>query len=108
MAMHPITNRSIRVVRSLALVAMAASLAACAQEGAILDEQDFEDRATEGSIQLARKDSGGKCLDIYAAGTSNGTQIQQYACNGTSAQEFLLEKNSDGTYRLKNPASGKC
>jgi hypothetical protein len=38
---------------------------------------------------LINKNSG-KCVDARAAGTSNGTAIQQYTCNGTTAQSFRL------------------
>ncbi len=45
---------------------------------------------------------GGKCVDVAAAGTANGTAIQLYTCNGTSAQSWTV--GSDGTVR----ALGKC
>ena len=28
----------------------------------------------------------GKCMDVTAAGTANGTKVQLYDCNGTGAQ----------------------
>lgn len=28
----------------------------------------------------------GKCMDLTAAGTANGTKVQLYDCNGTGAQ----------------------
>jgi len=45
---------------------------------------------------------GGKCVDVAAAGTANGTAIQLYDCNGTNAQSWTV--GSDGTLR----ALGKC
>ncbi|MEU4679327.1 glycosyl hydrolase family 18 protein [Micromonospora sp. NPDC023737] len=45
---------------------------------------------------------GGKCVDVAAAGTANGTPIQLYTCNGTNAQRWTV--GSDGTLR----ALGKC
>jgi hypothetical protein len=45
---------------------------------------------------------GGKCIDVAAAGTANGTKIQIYTCNGTTAQQWTL--GDDGTLR----ALGKC
>ncbi|MET7748434.1 glycosyl hydrolase family 18 protein [Micromonospora sp. NPDC005367] len=45
---------------------------------------------------------GGKCVDVAAAGTTNGTPIQLYTCNGTNAQRWTV--GSDGTLR----ALGKC
>ncbi|SIR59468.1 glycosyl hydrolase family 18 protein [Micromonospora avicenniae] len=45
---------------------------------------------------------GGKCVDVAAAGTANGTPIQLYTCNGTTAQRWTV--GGDGTLR----ALGKC
>jgi beta-glucanase (GH16 family) len=45
---------------------------------------------------------GGKCVDVAAAGTANGTAIQLYDCNGTAAQQWTV--GADGTIR----ALGKC
>ena len=46
----------------------------------------------------------GKCLDVNAAGTANGTLVQLYTCNGTVAQVWQPQTN--GT--LVNPHSGRC
>jgi hypothetical protein len=45
---------------------------------------------------------GGKCVDVAAANSANGTQVQLYGCNGTNAQSW--DVRSDGTAR----ALGKC
>ncbi|GAA0895796.1 glycosyl hydrolase family 18 protein [Virgisporangium aurantiacum] len=44
----------------------------------------------------------GKCVDVAAASTANGTAVQLYACNGTNAQTWTV--GTDGTVR----ALGKC
>jgi beta-glucanase (GH16 family) len=44
----------------------------------------------------------GKCVDVRAAGTANGTPVQLYDCNGTAAQQWTV--GTDGTLR----ALGKC
>ncbi|GAA2333863.1 family 16 glycosylhydrolase [Streptomyces kunmingensis] len=44
----------------------------------------------------------GKCVDVAAANSANGTPVQLYDCNGTSAQNWTV--GSDGTIR----ALGKC
>jgi Alginate lyase/Ricin-type beta-trefoil lectin domain len=46
---------------------------------------------------------GGKCVDVAAAGTANGTPVQLYDCNGTNAQNWTVG-DSDHTVR----ALGKC
>ncbi|MFE5245478.1 MULTISPECIES: glycoside hydrolase family 16 protein [unclassified Streptomyces] len=44
----------------------------------------------------------GKCADVAAGATANGTAVQLYDCNGTAAQKWTV--GSDGTIR----ALGKC
>ncbi|RKN47793.1 glycosyl hydrolase family 18 protein [Micromonospora endolithica] len=44
----------------------------------------------------------GKCVDVAAASTANGTAVQLYTCNGTAAQNWTVA--GDGTLR----ALGKC
>ncbi|TJZ96496.1 chitinase [Actinacidiphila oryziradicis] len=45
---------------------------------------------------------GGKCVDVAAANTANGTAIQLYDCNGTAAQSWTVATN--GSLQ----ALGKC
>jgi beta-glucosidase len=44
----------------------------------------------------------GKCIDVAAAGTANGTAIQLYDCNGTNAQSWTAA--ADGSLQ----SLGKC
>jgi hypothetical protein len=44
----------------------------------------------------------GKCVDVNAAGTANGTAIQLYDCNGSNAQQWTT--GGDGSLQ----ALGKC
>lgn len=44
----------------------------------------------------------GKCVDVRAANSANGTAVQLYTCNGTAAQTWTIQ--TDGTIR----ALGKC
>jgi len=46
---------------------------------------------------------GGKCIDIAAASSANGTAVQLYTCNGTAAQSWTVG-NSDNSIQ----ALGKC
>ncbi|MFF4876118.1 MULTISPECIES: ThuA domain-containing protein [unclassified Micromonospora] len=48
------------------------------------------------------KGLGGKCLDVRSGGTADGTQIQIYTCNGSTAQTWTVTPNST----VK--ALGKC
>ena len=46
--------------------------------------------------------TSGKCVDARAAGTANGTAIQQYTCNGTTAQQFQFAATTGGYDRVAN------
>ncbi len=46
--------------------------------------------------------ASGKCVDVAASNTANGTQVQLWTCNGTAAQAWTV--GTDGTVR----ALGKC
>lgn len=54
--------------------------------------------------QIVNKNSG-KCVDAKAAGTTNGTVIQQYACNGSNAQQYQLADVGGGYVRINNRGS---
>jgi lysophospholipase L1-like esterase len=49
-----------------------------------------------------------KCLDISGAGAADGTNIQEWTCNGTGAQIFRVETVASGGMRLVNATTGKC
>jgi len=48
-----------------------------------------------------------KCVDINTASTADGAQVQQYACNGTGAQSFVVSDQGSGWYKILNSNSGK-
>src|SRR5262249_3892330 len=50
----------------------------------------------------------GKCVDVNAASSANGAQIQQFTCNGTGAQSFIVSDQGEGWYKLLNANSGKA
>ncbi|MGJ6967337.1 ricin-type beta-trefoil lectin domain protein [Streptosporangium sp. G11] len=45
---------------------------------------------------------GGKCMDVAGASSADGTAVQLYSCNGTTAQQWT--RPGDGTLRVL----GKC
>jgi beta-glucanase (GH16 family) len=47
--------------------------------------------------------NGGKCVDVAAANTADGTHVQLFTCNGTNAQQWTWN-TGDSTVR----ALGKC
>jgi hypothetical protein len=46
----------------------------------------------------------GGCLDVVSAGTTSGTNVDWYPCNGTNAQGWTHQSNGE----LVNPNSGLC
>ena len=46
-----------------------------------------------------------KVLDVSGALMTNGTNVQQYAANGTYAQKWIVLKNSDGSYVIQSALS---
>ncbi len=46
--------------------------------------------------------NSGKCVDARAAATANGTAVQQFTCNGTTAQEWQFQTTSGGDFRVNN------
>ncbi|MEU7894004.1 RICIN domain-containing protein [Nonomuraea sp. NPDC049152] len=58
-----------------------------------------------GPVTVVSKNSG-KCVDARAAGTANGTAVQQYACNGTGAQSWQFQATGGGFHRV-NAVSGQ-
>ncbi|MFJ3880912.1 ricin-type beta-trefoil lectin domain protein [Streptomyces sp. NPDC090077] len=51
--------------------------------------------------------AAGKCLDVENSGTNDGSPVQVYWCNGTSAQQWQLFGDNDGLH-LRNVVSQKC
>ncbi|MFE3760816.1 ricin-type beta-trefoil lectin domain protein [Streptomyces sp. NPDC059104] len=50
---------------------------------------------------------GGKCLDVENSGTNDGSPVQVYWCNGTSAQQWQMFGDDHGLH-LRNVVSQKC
>lgn len=46
--------------------------------------------------------ASGRCLDARSAASANGTVVQQYACNSSTAQQWSLTATSDGYVRINN------
>jgi beta-glucanase (GH16 family) len=56
--------------------------------------------APGGGIGTIVNKNSGKCVDAAAAGTANGTVVQQFACNGTGAQQWTRVATSGGYVRV--------
>ncbi|MFJ8857547.1 PQQ-dependent sugar dehydrogenase [Streptomyces sp. NPDC102451] len=71
--------------------------------GSLFDIDDFTFTTSTGTARTGQITGiGGKCVDVAAASSADGTQIQLFGCNGTDAQKWTV--GTDGTLR----ALGKC
>ncbi|MFF0749382.1 RICIN domain-containing protein [Streptomyces sp. NPDC004267] len=52
--------------------------------------------------------TGGKALDDPDSSTASGTQLVTWSPNGGANQKWTFSRQSDGTYELRNGASGLC
>ncbi|MER5600568.1 RICIN domain-containing protein, partial [Streptomyces sp. NPDC002265] len=59
-------------------------------------------------LEIQVPGASGKCLDVQGAGKTNGTPVQIYTCNGSSAQQWKIWGSYDGGYTLLNVNSAKC
>ncbi|MFT3775755.1 MAG: family 16 glycosylhydrolase [Minicystis sp.] len=87
-------------------------LAACGVAGETAEDDadtrtDAVTSIPEGDYVLQAVHSG-KCVDVSAAGTANGTRVQQWTCNGTVAQVWRFKAVDNGIYEIENPHAGKA
>ncbi|TDU01903.1 putative chitinase [Streptomyces sp. 846.5] len=59
---------------------------------------------TSGTSYTVTNVNSGKCVDARAAGTANATAVQQYACNGTNAQNWVFTATSGGYFQVGSAA----
>ncbi|MFE7170649.1 ThuA domain-containing protein [Streptomyces sp. NPDC057616] len=62
--------------------------------------QPPSDSISETAWYTVRNTGNGTCVDAKAAATANGTAIQQYACNGTTAQQYQFRTTDSGYVRV--------
>lgn len=99
-------NPKTRTQRALALTALGSLLAgglpvtsmatsaSAAQATAAPTSATAADLPANGWQEVVSKNSG-KCVDVYAASTDNGSSVQQYSCNSTTAQQWQFTAVSD-------------
>lgn len=46
--------------------------------------------------------NSGKCLEVYQSQLNDYANVDQYSCNGTFTQEWLIVPTADGNFRLVN------
>ena len=94
-------------VRARRRTAVLASAAVAALAGAVLTvtlsspvSAATPPPVTSGSTYTVVNLNSGKCVDARAAGTANGTAVQQYTCNGTTAQNWVFTATSGGYFQV--------
>ncbi len=50
----------------------------------------------------------GSCMDARGSATADGTQIQEWNCNGSGAQSFELKDAGNGAFAIVNLEANKC
>jgi beta-glucanase (GH16 family) len=50
----------------------------------------------------------GSCMDAQSGGTGDGTQIQEWTCNGTGSQSYRLDDAGNGEFYIVNTQANKC
>ncbi len=63
---------------------------------------------TNTSVKIESTINTNQVADIPAASTSNGTPVQLYQSNGTTAQRYRIESVGNGVYRIFDRNSGKA
>ncbi|MEV0740112.1 RICIN domain-containing protein [Streptomyces sp. NPDC050549] len=58
-----------------------------------------------GYTTVVNKGSG-KCVDARSAASADGTAVQQYTCNGSTAQNWQLVATDSGYYRVNSNLNG--
>jgi hypothetical protein len=82
-----------RAVRTLAVVALATG-------AMLIAAQSGSTAIVSGTTYTVTSVTSGKCVDARAAGTANGTAVQQYTCNGTGAQQWVFTATDSGYFRI--------
>ncbi len=72
------------------------------------ETRSIEQMVTSGTLYQFVVQHSGKCLDVSGSGTANGTNIQQWNCNGTNAQKFQTVATTGNHFKLVAQNSNKC
>nr|QIY77525.1 ricin-type beta-trefoil lectin domain protein [Streptomyces sp. RLB1-33] len=90
-----------RVLTVVALVATTVSGIEFASQDSASAQTAAAAAIPTGYTTVVNKGSG-KCVDARSAASADGTAVQQYACNGSTAQNWQLVATSGGYYRVNS------
>lgn len=65
----------------------------------------IKDEMSNGTYEIISSLNSNKVLDIKDGSKASGASIQIYNWNGTQAQQFVVNKNQNGYYTIKNVGS---
>jgi Peptidase of plants and bacteria/Ricin-type beta-trefoil lectin domain-like len=91
-------------------------MAGCAEvdsQGNLIDDEESQS-ASDAVSSVAEGDyvfkpaHTGKCLDVSSSSMADGAKVQQWSCNGTSAQTFHVAAVGGGFYKITNTHSGRA
>ncbi len=94
-------HRIPRALTAVALVVTTVTGVEFASAGSASAKPAAADAIPTGYTTVVNKGNG-KCVDARSATSTDGTAVQQYACNGSTAQNWQLVATSDGYYRVNS------
>ena len=89
-------------------LALAVTAGCSAQSGGDLVGHSSEAISVSSVYNFGTLAKPGSCMDAQGAGTGDGTQIQEWACDGSVAQAYELQDAGNGAFALFNANAGKC
>src|SRR5258708_30929920 len=93
----------------LGILALAAPSLGCSAAGPGEAAADNSQAVVAGNIfNFGTLAHPGACMDAQYAGTGDGTQLQEWWCNGTGAQSYRLDDAGGGAFTLVNTHANKC
>ena len=94
---HPLP----RALTAVALVATTVTGIEFATQGSASAANTAAAAIPTGYTTVVNKGSG-KCVDARSAASADGTAVQQYTCNGSTAQNWQLTATDGGYYRVNS------
>jgi hypothetical protein len=94
-------HRVPRALTAVALMATAVTGVEFAAQGSASAANSAAAAIPTGYTTVVNKGSG-KCVDARSAASADGTAVQQYTCNGSTAQNWQLVATDGGYYRVNS------
>ncbi|SDP04910.1 Ricin-type beta-trefoil lectin domain-containing protein [Streptomyces sp. cf386] len=95
-------KRRRRSTASGVVIAAVASLLTTAPAPAPASAAESAAAALPADFATVMNAASGRCLDARSAATANGTVVQQYSCNASTAQQWSFTTTGDGYVRINN------